>query len=350
MDDRLRKLELAAQADPKNRGAQQALSRAARRSGHETLFPRSWNEEGFWGEESGPWEKLGTTLKCQGTADYRERYFIQSAEEFGDIDLQVSLNYEIDRQALAPHWAFARGFALIYYRDSDNFVEFRFFPDAQQYSLYLHDAKNQAEIIRNEPPLAPNINALFQFILKNGQIEASVNSELIFSEETTLGRGLLRLTTHNNHCQFRQEEFNANAPGMDIEAEEKDLPESLRYGRVTLSQFNLKTSSDSGREIRVSPGEVIQISTQYLCEGNEDGSINQIILGIPEFGALACLYNGGSQSEGFATATILAPQSPGDYELRFRYAQARNGKEALHWWGVDGEPSERASIARLHVR
>lgn len=350
MDDRLRQLELNARADPKNRAAQQALSRAARRYGHDTLFPRSWSEDGFWAQQSGVWEKTATSLKCRGTTDYREHYFIQSAEEFGDIDLQVSLKYQLIRRPLAPQWAFARGFALIYYRDPDNDLEFRFFPDAQQYSLYIHDANNQAEVIRMGPPIAPKTDARFHFNVKNGAISASVNDTPIFSEQTSLRRGFLRLTTHNNPCQFDLKQWAANAPEPDSETEDVGLPKSRRYGRVTLSQFNLKSSMESGQEISARPGEEIQVSTQYLYEGPEDGTINQILLGIPELGALTCLYNGFSRGEGLAKASFKAPQIPGPYDLRFRYAQARNEKEALDWWTVDGAPTGRATIARLYIQ
>lgn len=350
MDEKLRKLELAARVDSKNRVAQETLSRAARRYGHETLFPRSWDEDSFWELETGAWEKCGNSVNCQGTRDYREHFFIQSAEEFGEIDMTVSLKYQTKRPSLDPHWAFARGFALVYHQDSENSIEFRFFPDAQQYSLYLHDANNEAEVIRMGPPLPPKKEAQFQFIVRKGQIEGVVNSEKIFSEKTNLRRGHLRLTTHNNPCHFKLEQFSANAPELDIEAEEVGLPKSRRYGRVTLSQFHLKGDAEQGQEISARPGEELQISTDFLYEGPEDGTTNQIILGIPKLGALVCLYNGFSQGQGQIQSSIIAPDKPGTYELRFRYAQARNAKEALDWWGVDGEPTARATIARLHVQ
>lgn len=351
MDDRLRSLEQEAQADPKNGLAQQALAREARRQGIDRLFPRSWQEDGFWDEKSGEWLEEEGTLRCPGTKSHKEFHFIQSAEQFGDIDLQVSIHYLVDRQPDDPYWAFARGFALIYHCDSDNSIEFRFFPDAQQFSLYLHDQNTEAEVIKMGPPLPPKRSALFHFTLKSGQITGRVNGQDIFSEQTSLRQGALRLTAHNNECVFQLQEFFANAPLTEETREAStELPLKRRYGRVTLSHFQLEAGSQRGNEIDVEAGEQVKVSTEFLYEGPEDGTTNQIILGIPEFGALVCLYNGFSRGQGELQSEFRAPLEPGHYELRFRYAQANNPEDALNWWSVDGEPGPRATIARLHVR
>ncbi len=47
---------------------------------------------------------------------------------------------------------------------------------------------------------------------------------------------------------------------------------------------------------------------------------------------------------------MVAPEQPGVYEIRFRYAQAYLPTDAVkYWWNVDESPTADATIATIIV-
>lgn len=125
---------------------------------------------------------------------------------------------------------------------------------------------------------------------------------------------------------------------------------TVTYGQVALLGFNL---NNSGNKITVRPGEIIPATAMYLyyCPVCQIGSINQIIVGIAGEGAQACLYNGSIEAQGAANFTLKAPQKPGMYQVRFRYAQAYSCQEAIkYWWNVDHAPTAQATVAIITVQ
>lgn len=125
---------------------------------------------------------------------------------------------------------------------------------------------------------------------------------------------------------------------------------TVTYGQVALLGFNL---NNSGNKIIVKPGEIIPATAMYLyyCPVCKDNSINQIIVGIAGEGAQACLYNGSTEGQGAANFTLTAPQKPGVYQVRFRYAQAYSCQEAVkYWWNVDHAPTAQATVAIIMVQ
>lgn len=125
---------------------------------------------------------------------------------------------------------------------------------------------------------------------------------------------------------------------------------TVTYGQVALLGFNL---NNSGNKITVRPGEIIPTTAMYLyyCPVCQMGSINQIIVGIAGEGAQACLYNGSIEGQGAATFILKAPQKPGMYQVRFRYAQAYSCQEAIkYWWNVDHAPTAQATVAIITVQ
>lgn len=128
-----------------------------------------------------------------------------------------------------------------------------------------------------------------------------------------------------------------------------DLPNYATYGQVKLSDFTLHNQENV---VRVAPGEKISAFTQYIydCPGCQRGSSNQIIVGIAgQNQAQACIYNGSIQGSGSSQFTLTAPDEPGIYYIRFRYAQAYECDTALGWWRVDGEPTSEANIGAIVV-
>lgn len=96
-----------------------------------------------------------------------------------------------------------------------------------------------------------------------------------------------------------------------------------------------------------------QVDFAQHCPGC-GGSINQIIVGLAgEPRAQACIYNGGGMSGGWQRAnfTLDIPDAPGVYEIRARYAQARECSGAMGWWRVDRPqgPGDDATIGLVFV-
>jgi hypothetical protein len=128
------------------------------------------------------------------------------------------------------------------------------------------------------------------------------------------------------------------------------LPNHATYGQVKLSEFTL---NNKGNVVRVAPGEKISASANYIyyCRNCQGGPINQIIVGIAgQNQAQACIYNSSIQGSGSSKFTLTAPNEPGIYYIRFRYAQAYGcAQGALGWWRVDGEPTPEANIGTIVV-
>ena len=126
------------------------------------------------------------------------------------------------------------------------------------------------------------------------------------------------------------------------------LPNSATYGPVKLTNLTLNGNSNV---VIVNPEEKINGSTNYTYDG-QGGSINQIIVGIGgQYKAQACIYNGSGQGSGSSTFTLTAPNVPGIYYIRFRYAQAFGCQQgALDWWRIDKVPTAEANIGIIIVR
>ncbi len=83
-------------------------------------------------------------------------------------------------------------------------------------------------------------------------------------------------------------------------------------------------------------------------------TINQVIIGLAGAEiAQKCVYSGGASSRGTKKLpfSVDVPDEPGVYEIRARYAQARNCGKALGWWQVDmpGGPDASATIGAIVV-
>jgi hypothetical protein len=107
-------------------------------------------------------------------------------------------------------------------------------------------------------------------------------------------------------------------------------------GRFTLRGLSLE---GGGNVLTLERGGRItgQVDLVQHC-ADCGGSINQIIVGLAgDPRAQACIYNGPGRSGGWerASFTIDVPDAAGVYEIRARYAQARQCGEALAWWRVD---------------
>jgi len=135
--------------------------------------------------------------------------------------------------------------------------------------------------------------------------------------------------------------------------------------RVTLIDLEMQASANKrpGNKIRVKPGERIIAKVLYVYDTTKmnnpssfnPNSLNQIIVGFEGEGAKACLFHGfapkNGQVKGEKIFTFHAPEKPGEYDMRFRYAQAYNPHDAVKdWWGVDGTPPETASIGKVIVK
>ena len=89
-------------------------------------------------------------------------------------------------------------------------------------------------------------------------------------------------------------------------------------------------------------------------ESFDPNSLNQIIVGFDGEGAKACLFHGfapkNGQVKGEKIFAFHAPEKAGEYDMRFRYAQAYTPCDAVkHWWGVDGAPPESATVGKVIV-
>lgn len=160
---------------------------------------------------------------------------------------------------------------------------------------------------------------------------------------------------------------------LGVSAEMVDMPEvpvansTVEYSGIAISDVDIH---GEGATAHVKPGETIGVHAHYQWRwAREQGSIVQIIVGIDGEGAQAAIANGfvkGGRyfdhhplyfrgqwidiTEKDVDFVIVAPEKPGTYEVRFRYAQAYLPHEAVaDWWSVDHSPTEKATIGKIIV-
>lgn len=154
----------------------------------------------------------------------------------------------------------------------------------------------------------------------------------------------------NNNNYERDDLIIDNNPTIPDEIPEASSRNKVRYGAVTIKNFIMRSLAEEGKVIYVAPGMVVTGFAQYEIDRGTDSTINQIIVGFDKGGAQTAIYNGGSLSKGTAHFSLTAPQEPGVYEVRFRYAQAYTAVDAVkYWWNVDGAPSEQSTIGLVIV-
>ncbi len=123
---------------------------------------------------------------------------------------------------------------------------------------------------------------------------------------------------------------------------------------IRYSVRDLKLNGE-GNNIRLAQGGQVKATLEINHDCREcGGAINQIIVGLAgEDRAQACVWNGGQSSRGWQTVsfTLRIPQAPGSYEVRTRYAQAYNCKDAIGWWKIDRSqgPGEQSTIGVVVV-
>lgn len=144
--------------------------------------------------------------------------------------------------------------------------------------------------------------------------------------------------------------------------------EGAEYSGIRMTEVNVK---NQGETAIVAPGETFGVHASYeFLFPRETHSIVQIIVGIDGIGAQTAIANGIVMQDGHyydhhalyfrrqqvditnktVDFALVAPQTPGAYEIRFRYAQAYLPHEAVtYWWSVDQTPTPDATIARIIV-
>ena len=141
----------------------------------------------------------------------------------------------------------------------------------------------------------------------------------------------------------------------------------VEYSGIAISDVNIH---GEGAIAHVKPGETIGVYAHYKwLWAREQGSIVQIIVGIDGEGAQVSIANGvvigrryfdyysncfSNQlidiTEKDVSFAIVAPEKPGAYEVRFRYAQAYLPHEAVsNWWSVDHVPTAQSTIGKIVV-
>lgn len=136
---------------------------------------------------------------------------------------------------------------------------------------------------------------------------------------------------------------------MGSHAEQTPGPPNVSYKNVVLSNLDLNRSGES---VTVKPGSEVTATLryQYHCKQCYQSLNNQIIIGLANRSAQACIYNGGPSAEGAAEFKLKAPAKPGKYEIRFRGLQASDCQAALRaGWNADNSPSKSTTIGVITV-
>lgn len=168
-----------------------------------TLTNDLMRSKDFWDMSKckGIWKISDNTLSNGGTQVFNEHNKVVSRQAFENFDIQVTEVYERTKNKEKNWWSHSRGFGILYYISDERNVEFRYFADIKILSLYIRD---------NDKVISPGKRIYFEpgteivhdINIQDGVITWYVNGKLIFEETTTLRRGHLMLTNHNNSVTF----------------------------------------------------------------------------------------------------------------------------------------------------
>lgn len=113
---------------------------------------------------------------------------------------------------------------------------------------------------------------------------------------------------------------------------------------VTLSNLVMNQASS---QVTVKPASTVKATVHYSyrCENCYKTLNNQIIVGLANRSAQACIYNGGTEGEGTAEFELKVPAKAGKYDVRFRGLQAVDCAAALKaGWREDDSPAKTTTI------
>lgn len=161
------------------------------------------NGADFWdlSKSTGNWKIDGSTLSNQGTLRYNKHYQMISKQAFEQFQINFNEKYQYTKNLETAWWSHSRGFGVLYYVNDQMNIEFRYFADVGQLSLYIRDGEKIIE--RIQPAyFHSGENIGHSISVKEGQICWKVNDQIIFIETTTLKHGHLMLTNHNNAVIF----------------------------------------------------------------------------------------------------------------------------------------------------
>ena len=121
---------------------------------------------------------------------------------------------------------------------------------------------------------------------------------------------------------------------------------------------------NQGELYGVKAGETFNVEATYEITHKFPYGPVQFIAGYHEIGAQVCIIDALSQSDGEYTDmetgenltkgmvnfTMTAPETSGQYEIRYRYAQANDAEDAVtYWWNVDVPPGEDSILGTIVV-
>ncbi len=129
------------------------------------------------------------------------------------------------------------------------------------------------------------------------------------------------------------------------------IADKITYGPITISEVNIH---DGNKLAIVSPEETLKGSLRYKVDSKDLHMLHlyHMVIGIKGAGAQDCITHslGFWDSKGKGNFTLVAPEKPGIYEVRFLFTDAATCDEARHSWksGLD-VPSSAATVGIIIV-
>jgi hypothetical protein len=153
----------------------------------------------------------------------------------------------------------------------------------------------------------------------------------------------MNMQNQNNWQNQNVFEHSPAIPGMPVQAS------IVSNEHVTLTNLNM---NNQGNQIIIKPGKTVEASIHYSyhCPNCYQSLNNQIIIGLANRSAQACIYDGGREGKGSAAFTLKVPAKPGQYDVRFRALQAPDCSSALKaGWNADNSPAKDTTLGTIRV-
>lgn len=130
------------------------------------------------------------------------------------------------------------------------------------------------------------------------------------------------------------------------------IADEITYGPITISKVSIH---DGDKLAFVSPGATLNGKLKYKVDSKDLDSLHlyHLVVGIKNEGAQDCITHslGLWSSKGRGEFTLIAPESPGVYEVRFLFTEALTCGNARDVWDSGVEtPSAAATIGVIIVK
>jgi hypothetical protein len=161
-----------------------------------------------WSKAKGDWQIKNNQLQIDASKSSRQCLFIESEKQYSKANMDIVFTYQKSDDADISKWNHARGFGVVYIKNNETQIEFRYLPDVKQLSMYIVEGATESEFVEKNVELKENEPIIFSVSINSGLISWKVNGQQYFKLiNTSIKNGAIRLINFNNNLKINIDKF-----------------------------------------------------------------------------------------------------------------------------------------------